>query len=116
MPRFSGTIYKIGINPVVDPPESVLEFVFKQSGRTKSPIPVRGTINGAPFIQTLVKFRGRWRLYINGPMLKKSGTKVGDKLSIDIDYDPAPRDVAMPAELRNALDRDKPARMKFEKL
>jgi len=116
MPCFSATIYKIGINPVVDPPDRVLVSLFKRSGREKGPIPIRGTINGEGFIQTLVKFRGSWRLYINGPMLKASGSKVGDVVEIDIEYDPLPRDVAMPVELSNALDRDERARQAFDRL
>ena len=41
--------------------------------------------------------------------------KVGDVVEIDIEYDPLPRDVAMPVELSNALDRDERARQAFVK-
>ena len=116
MPRFSATIYKLGINPVVDPPTDMLEIVFRQAGRSKGPIPVRGKLNGAAFKQTLVKFRGEWRLYVNGPMLKDSRSKVGDTAKIDFEYDPEPRDVAMPGQLSVALRKDKTARSEFEKL
>ena len=116
MPRFSATIYKIGINPVVDPSLEALEGVFEQAGRSKGPIPVRGTVDGAPFEQTLVKFRGAWRLYINGSMLKAAGLKVGDAANIDLEYDPKPREVEMPTQLRSALRKDKAARFEFEKL
>ena len=116
MPRFSATIYKIGINPVVDPPVEVLAIVFEQVNRSKGPIPVRGKLNGAPFVQTLVKFRGTWRLYINGPMLKDAGLKVGDNAEVDLDYDPSPREVEMPTQLSSALRKNKVARSEFEKL
>src|SRR5215204_6244451 len=102
MPRFSKPIYKIGINPVVDPPEAILNTIFAQAGRSKGPIAVRGKLNGAEFIQTLVKFRGAWRLYINGPMLKESGLEVGDIAKVEIEFDPRPRKVSMPAALAAA--------------
>ena len=116
MPRFSATIYKIGINPVADPPAEALAIVFEHAGRLKGPIPVRGKLNGAPFVQTLVKFRGAWRLYINGSMLKDAGLKVGDIAKVDLDYDPSPREVEMPTQLSSALRKDKAARSEFEKL
>ena len=116
MPKFSETIYKIGINPVVDPPDKVLIAIFKAADRSKGPIPVRGKLNGAEFVQTLVKYQGRWRLYINGPMLKDSGLAVGDAAKIDIEFDPRSREVVMPKELEAALKRDKKAKAAFEGL
>jgi len=116
MPRFSATIYKLGINPVVDPPERVLNAIFKQAGRTKGPIPVHGKVNGREFRQTLVKYAGEWRLYVNGVMLKASGTKVGDEVLIEIDFDPSPPEVAMPDALAKAFSKDGPARKAFDAL
>jgi hypothetical protein len=114
MPRFSGTIHKLGINPVVDPPERVLNAIFKQAERRKGPIPVRGKLNGIEFRQTLVKYAGEWRLYINGPMLKDSGLRVGDAAKIDLEYDPSPPQVGMPEALIDAFRRDRSARDAFE--
>ena len=113
MPRFSGAIYKIGINPVIDPPEDVMESVFAQAGMSKGPIPVRGEMNGTEFIQTLVKFRGAWRLYVNGPMLKNSGLVVGDHADVEIEFDPRARDVPIPTALAEALENDTPAAKAF---
>jgi Domain of unknown function (DUF1905) len=62
--RFKATIDIIGVNPFVLLPDPVLKNIFKQAQKDKGPIPVRGTINGHPFIQTLVKYSGYWRLYI----------------------------------------------------
>ena len=71
MNSFSAKIYIISkINPVVDLPDDVLSAIFAQAGRSKGPIPVRGRLNGAEFIQTLIKYEGAWRLYLNGPMRK----------------------------------------------
>jgi len=114
--KVSAAIYKLGINPVVDPPDDVLEAVFAQAGKSKGPIPVRGRINGAEFIQTLVKYSGKWRLYINGEMLKASGLKVGDTAQIEIEFDPQPRVFKIPDELEKALARNRKATSAFDAL
>jgi len=114
--KFSSVIYKIGINPVVDPPDNVLDSIFKQAGRSKGPIPVCGKLNGAEFIQTLVKYMGDWRLYINAQMLNDSGLKVGDKANVEIKFDPRPRSIPMPTKLGAALRRDTKAKEAFAAL
>ena len=116
MESFTAKIYKLGINPAVDPPVEVLASLFENSGKEKGPIPVRGKINGADFTQTLVKFQGGWRLYVNGEMLRSSGSKVGDEIEVEIEFDPRPREVAMPVRLRNALKFDKKAKIAFAEL
>jgi hypothetical protein len=113
---FKAKIYKIGINPAIDPPSNVLTGLFETAGKEKGPIPVRGKIGGAEFTQTLVKFQGGWRLYVNGEMLRASGSKVGDEIEVEIEYDPRPRDVPMPVRLRDALRFDKKAKIAFAEL
>lgn len=62
MKRFSAIIEIIGANPFVSLPERVLAFVCKQAGRDKGPIRVRGTINGEPYRQTLLRYKGAWTI------------------------------------------------------
>ena len=114
--RFTGKIYKIGINPVVDPPNDVLSAIFSQAGKDKGPIPVTGVLNGVPFIQTLVKYAGAWRLYINGPMLKESGLSVGDIAKVEIELDTRTREVPMPPRLKAEFRKNAAARKAFESL
>ncbi len=114
--KFSAKIYKIGINPVVDPPDNVLAALFGQALKSKGPIPVRGRLNGADFIQTLVKYQGFWRLYVNGEMLRDSGLKVGDTANVEIEFDPRPREVPFPPKFAIALEDDKTAKAEFDKL
>ena len=101
---------------MVDPPERVLRAVFAAAQKDKGPIPVRGTVNGAEFVQTLVKYSGAWRLYINGIMLKDSGTSVGDTVSISMEFDPRTREVPMPKQLAAALKKDQEANAVFKTL
>jgi len=116
MAKFAAKIYKLGINPVVDPPQNILMKLFEQAGRSKGPIPVCGKVNGAAFTQTLVKYQGVWRLYINGKMLKDSGLSVGDTAEIDVEFDLKPRTIAMPGELATALQKNPKAKAAYEKL
>lgn len=102
---------------MVDTPDDVLATIFEQAGKSKGPIPVCGKLNGARFIQTLVKYQGAWRLYINGEMLKASGLKVGDTANIEIEFDRRrPREVSMPELLKKALKGNPEAKAAFEKL
>lgn len=91
MKSFSATIYKIGINPYVLLPPAVLQHIFEKAGKDKGPIPVKGKIDGHPFSQTLVKYSGKWRLYLNTPMRTVAGKETGDKVTIAVAYDPAER-------------------------
>ena len=113
---FSAAIYKIGINPYVFLPEDVLNALFKQAGKSKGPIPVRGTIDGKRFIQTLVKYQGEWRLYINGEMRRAASVDVGDQVQIKIGFDPVPRIEVMHPKFKTALSIEKAAQMAFERL
>ena len=70
---------------------------------------MRGHIDGYLFEQTLVPVKdARYRLYVNGLMLKGAGAKVGDTLSFRIAQTTAKRkDETMPADLRSKLVKAK---------
>src|SRR5213075_554128 len=95
MNSFSAKIYKIGINPYVLIPAAILKEIFKQANKNKGPIPVRGELNGHAFIQTLVKYSGKWRLYLNTPMRKAAGIDVGDVADVKIEFYPVPRIISV---------------------
>jgi len=110
---FSAAIKKIGINPYVPVPPTVLRAVFEAAERDKGPIPVSGTIDGHPFVQTLVKYSGDWRLYINTPMMRASGKKEGDTVMIALAFDAAERPVPMHPQLEAALKQNPAALERF---
>lgn len=115
MPPFSAKIEIIGVNPYITPPEAVLESLYKEADKRTSPIPVKGKLNGVPYIQTLVRFQGAWRLYLNGPMLKATGLAVGDTAEVSVEFDPDPRDVPMLPAFQRALDDSTKAQAMFNK-
>lgn len=116
MKSFSAVIYKIGINPYVIPPASILKHLFTEAGKDKGPIPIKIYINEQPFIQHLVKYSGKWRLYLNGPMRKAADADVGDKISVTVEYDNADRTVPVPPALVSALKKNKKAKEVFDSL
>jgi len=116
MQSFSAKISKIGINPCVLVPAPVLSALFKEAGRDKGHIPVKGTVNGYSFVQTLVKCSSKWRLYINTPMLKGAGIAVNDKVSINIQLDTEERNTPMHPALQAALQKNKKAIDVFDRL
>ncbi|WP_238555187.1 DUF1905 domain-containing protein [Chryseobacterium sp. P1-3] len=102
---FTARLDIIGINPFVFVPEEVLAFIFTQSGRNKSPIPVKGTVNGKEFTQNLMKYLGEWRLYINLTMLKNSPQRVGEVIEVTLAYDNSDRIISIHPQLEEAIKK-----------
>jgi hypothetical protein len=114
--EFNAVLEIIGINPFVGIPENILENIFKQAGRNKSPIPVTGKINNNPYKQTLVKYKGSWRLYINTHMLKNSPQKIGENIILTIAFDPNKRTLKPHPKLLEALEKNNEAKKIFDGL
>jgi hypothetical protein len=119
----NGNMYKvkthvkiIGINPFILLPDNVLNGLFKKNGKDKGPIPVRGTINNRPYQQTLVKYNGKWRLYVNTQMLKNSPKRIGETIEVSIEYDPSDRSIAPHPKLIEVLNTNLMAKERFELL
>lgn len=113
---FSANIEIIGINPFVFVPEEILKSIFEKAGKSKGPIPVKGTVNSILYTQTLMKFRGEWRLYINTKMLKNSPKRIGEQIAISISYDPAKREILIHPKLLQALNENIAANTVFQNL
>lgn len=115
MLRFTSIILIIGVNPYVELPDDVLLKIFQQAAKDKGPIPVRGKLNSHAFKQTLVKYAGGWKLYLNTPMRKNAGIDVGDRADVEIEFDPDPRMEAMHPAFALALSQNPAAKIVFEK-
>ena len=113
---FSALIEIIGVNPYVFLPDALLQSLFKEAGKDKGKIPVTMTIDGHEFIQTLIKYSGAWRLYLNTPMRKAAKKEVGDTAEFEVFYDAAPRVIPMHDKLKAALDKNKKAKEIFDSL
>ncbi|MNJ91950.1 hypothetical protein D3C87_96050 [compost metagenome] len=113
---FSAIIDIIGINPFVYVPKPILEDLFDAVGKDKGPIPVKGRINGKEYTQTLVKFSGEWRLYINTKMLPRSPKRIGEEIEISVEFDPEDRTIHPHPKLVQALKENPQAAAVFEQL
>lgn len=116
MKSFFAKIKIIGINPYVLLPSPDLKHLFQKAGKDKGAISLQLKIGGKDFIQNLVKYSGKWRLYLNGPMRKMAGKDVGDTIDIQIDFDPKPRTIPVHPKLKKAFKENPTAKRAFEKL
>lgn len=116
MKSFSAKVNIIGINPYVLLPSSVLKYIFQKAGKDKGAIPVQLKISQKDFIQNLVKYSGKWRLYLNTPMRKAAGKDVGDTIDMYIDFDPLPRTTSIHPKLKKAFQENPQAKNAFDKL
>lgn len=114
--HFTAQLNIIGINPFVFIPEEILNEIFETSGRNKSPIPVKGTVNGKEFKQNLMKYLGEWRLYINLTMLKDSPRRIGEIIEVVVEFDDADRTISIHPQLDKAIRGNSVTLQNFENL
>lgn len=116
MHSFTAELKIIGVNPYVSVPAEILASIFTSAGKSKGPIPVSGDVNGVAYTQTLVRYAGEWRFYINTKMLKNSPKRIGETLAITIDYDSADRSLVIHPQLQHALEQNPRAKQVFDSL
>ena len=114
--KFKDHIKIIGINPYVSVPDRILKKIFEQAGKDKGHIRIKGTVNGDAYKQTLVKYSGEWRLYINTTMLKDSPKRIGEKIELTVEFDREEKVVSVSPEFEKALKKDKAAKEVFDAL
>lgn len=121
---FSQKISIINGNPYVRPPDEILQRIFTQANKSTSPIPIKGKIQGAPFEQTLVRYVGDWRLYINIIMAKRARIPfkksiieiVGTVVACEIAFNPKPISYKMVSFLKEALEQNSLAKNNWNRL
>jgi Bacteriocin-protection, YdeI or OmpD-Associated/Domain of unknown function (DUF1905) len=116
MHKFKAKIQIVGVNPFVFVPDKILQSIFKKAGKDRGTIPIKGTLNGSPYKQTLVKYSGAWRLYINTTMLKNSPKRIGEKINLMVEYDSELRIILPHPRFIKALKQNKEAQTTFDKL
>ena len=92
------------------PPE-----VIEQLGAGRKP-PVRVTIGGHTFRTTVAPRGDRYLVGINAQNREGAGVSAGDEVDVDIELDTAPREVAVPGDLAEALAAAPEARLFFDGL
>jgi hypothetical protein len=93
-----------------------LNTIFLKAKKNKGPIPVRGTINGKKYTQTLIKYSGECRLYINTTMLSNSPKRIGESVEVTVQFDTSERTIAPHPKFIKALSKHKDAKETFDNL
>jgi len=79
-------------------------------------VPVRGTINHAPFRNTVMPMCGRFMLVVNKQLRAAADAKGGDLVKVEMEPDTEPRVIEPPADLREVLNTNPAAKAVWEKL
>jgi hypothetical protein len=89
------------------------EQIFGKRGR----VPVRGTLNGAPFRASLFKMGGDCHfMVVNRKLREASGVRGGETVPVTLERDDAPRVITPPADFARALKGNKEAQAIWDKL
>ena len=78
--------------------------------------PVAVTIGGHTYRTTVARMGGRFLIPLSAENRTGAGVAAGDQVDVDIALDSGPREVAVPADLAEALAQDEEARASFDGL
>jgi len=87
--------------------------VVERLGTTKRP-PVKVTINGYTYRNTVAVMGGKYLLGVSAEHRKGAGVSAGDELEVDLTLDTEPREVVVPPDFAKALKADPAAKRRFE--
>ena len=110
--KFRTTILGAGKNAAGIP---IPAEVVAGLGSSKKP-PVRITINGYTYRSSVATIDGRFMVGISAENRANAGVAAGDEVDVVIELDTEPREVVVPPDLAEALDRDADARRFFDGL
>jgi hypothetical protein len=110
--RFHTTLLQSGKTAVgMQVPNDVVEAL----GAGKRP-PVRVTINGYTYRNTIAVMAGAFMVGVSAENREKAHVGGGDEVDVDIELDTQPRELTLPPDLSEALDRQPDARRLFDTL
>lgn len=90
------------------------EIVASLGSRKRQPI--RVTINDHTYRTTVGPYGGAFMIPLSAENRDLAGVAAGAEVDVDIEVDTEPRDVAVPDDFAEALDRDPEARRRFDGL
>jgi hypothetical protein len=91
-------------------------FDVEQTFGARGHVPVRGTLNGAPFRSSIFKMGGRHFMVVNRKLREASRVSGGETVPVRIERDTEPRVVNPPADFARALKANQEARAAWDKL
>lgn len=93
-----------------------IPFDVEKTFGVRSRLPVRGTINGFAFRNSIFPMRGCFMMPVNRDMRSGAGVEGGETISVVMERDTEPRVITPPADLARALKTDKEAKAVWDKL
>ena len=97
--HFRGVLYAVGVNRCVDIPREVTEVL---GGETH--IRVKGTVGGEQFRSNLApRGGGKHRLFVHSGIWRKLSIDVGDVVDVEMERDDEEWEIAVPADLAEAM-------------
>ncbi len=78
--------------------------------------PVRVTINDYTYRSTVASMNGAFVLPVSAEVRERAGVAAGDEVDVDVELDTEPRQVTVPSDFEEALDREADARRFFDGL
>lgn len=93
----------------------VPDEIVARLGAGKRP-PVRVTINGHTYRNTVAVMGGVFMVGVSAENRAAAGVGAGDEIDVDLELDTEPREVTVPADLAEALNRDPAVRRRFDAL
>ena len=84
-------------------------FDVEQTFGARGHVPVRGTLNGAPFRASIFKMGGRHFMVVNRRLRESAGVSGGETVPVVIERDTEARVITPPADLARALKTNKDA-------
>lgn len=110
--RFRAEIHSTGktTTGIKVPPQVVADL-----GSSKRPA-VQATVNGYTWRTSVASMGGEFWLSISAENRAGAEVAAGDEVDIDLELDTEPREVTVPPDLSDALDRDADAKQFFDGL
>lgn len=93
----------------------VPDDVVASLGSGKRPA-VRVTIKGYTYRSTVASMGGKFMLPVSAEVRENAGVAAGDEVEVELELDTEPREVTLPPDFTDALERDAEARGFFEGL
>ena len=108
---FDTTILQLGNNTGINVPDEVVE---KLRAGKKPPVIV--TVNDYTYRNTIAVMGGKFMIGISADIRSKTGIKGGDKVKVTLELDNKPREVEVPADFQQLLNKNLKAKQFFETL
>ena len=110
--KFTTTLLTAGKTATgIQVPDDIVEAL----GQSKRP-PVKVTINGFTYRSTIAVMGGKFMIGVSAEVREAARVKGGDKVTIALELDLAPRELDLPAAFQKALTKYPKAKKNFEGL